>query len=49
MAKYEISDPVVKNIMAIVNASTIKGSEAIAIIEIMQALSKPIKENEEIK
>lgn len=39
---YNLSDVVVKNILAIVNNAVIKGAEAVAVIEITAALSNPV-------
>jgi hypothetical protein len=39
---YNLSDVVVKNILAIVNNAVIKGAEAVAVIEITAALSAPV-------
>ena len=49
MAKYELPDHVVKNITAIVDDATIKGSMAPAIVEIKHILANPIKEPKEEK
>ena len=43
MALYELSDVVVKNLHAIVDNTTIKGGEIGAIIEIKNALAKPVE------
>lgn len=42
MAKYEIKDSVRNNIFLLLDRVDIKGSEAVAIIEIKNALSEPI-------
>ena len=39
---YELTDEVKKNILVIVSQATIKGAEAKAIIDIVEALEKPI-------
>jgi hypothetical protein len=42
MAKYELPDHVVKNIIYFADNATIKGSEAVAVLEIKSCLSKPV-------
>jgi len=43
MAKYELSDEQIKNLIAIIDSTGIKGSEAHIILELKNALQKPIK------
>lgn len=49
MAKYEISDNVKNNILKLIKRTDIKGSEAVAVIEIIQTLSTPVIEKPEKK
>lgn len=42
--KYEMSEQMIKNIMAIINKSDLKGYEIPAYLDIINALNTPIKE-----
>jgi hypothetical protein len=42
MSLYSLNEQQVKNLMVIVQSASIKGADAPAILEIMQALSSPI-------
>lgn len=44
MAKYELSDAQVKQLMTIIANATVRGSDAPAILQLSRALQTPIKE-----
>ena len=46
MAKYELTDEQVKQLMSILANTTIKGADAPAIIDLSRALQAPIKDEE---
>ena len=46
MAKYELSDDQVKQLLAIIASAQIRGNDAPVIIQLVQALQKPVVETE---
>jgi hypothetical protein len=45
MAKYILTDEQVKNLHVIIDNTNIKGSSALAILQLKDALSKPVDED----
>lgn len=48
MAKYELSDEQVKQLMIILNNAQIRGADAPAIIELSRAIQIPVKEEKNV-
>tara|TARA_Y100000310_G_scaffold162432_1_gene162398 strand:+ start:30 stop:179 length:150 start_codon:yes stop_codon:yes gene_type:complete len=46
MAKYELSDEQQKQLLAIISAAQVRGSDAPAIVNLAKALQSPLKEEE---